>query len=49
MKLAASGIPFDADLESTGDGNSDAYLSSQTKKAMEFLLEGLESERLRLV
>ncbi len=48
MKLAATGIPFECDLESTCEGDSGAYATLQTAKAIQFLCRGLESERLRL-
>jgi S-formylglutathione hydrolase FrmB len=48
MKLAALGIPHVCDLESSGGGHSFEYYSRMAAKAIGFLVERLESERLRV-
>lgn len=49
MKLAALGIPFDYDLETSGGGHGFEYYNRMAEKAMEFIAARLESERLRVV
>lgn len=49
MKLAASGIPFECDLETTTDGDAEAYVHRQFGTALDFVLRGLDSEKLRVV
>jgi len=48
MKLAALGIPYECDLETTGGGHGFEYYNRMTEKAIGFLAARLESERLRV-
>jgi enterochelin esterase-like enzyme len=48
MKLASLGVPFESDLETAGGGHGFAYYNQMAHKAVEFLVRGLEQERLRL-
>ncbi len=48
MKLAALGIPFEADMETSGGGHSFEYYGRMAEPALRFIAERLESERLRL-
>lgn len=48
MKLIALGIPHDYDLETTGGGHSFAYYNLMLPRALAFITERLERERLRL-
>jgi S-formylglutathione hydrolase FrmB len=48
MKLAALGIPFEADLETSGGGHGFEYYSRMAPAALEFIAKRLESERLRV-
>ena len=49
MKLAALGIPFEHDLETSGGGHGFEYYNRMAGKALEFIAARLESERLRVV
>jgi S-formylglutathione hydrolase FrmB len=49
MKLWSLGVPFDCDLESTGGGHSFQYASLMAERAVGFLADRLERERLRIV
>jgi len=49
MKLAALGIPHACDLETTGGGHGFEYYNRMAEAAVQFLVERLESERLRVV
>jgi S-formylglutathione hydrolase len=49
MKLAALGIPFECDLETSAGGNRSAYDRQQAPKAVGFLVERLEAESRRVV
>jgi S-formylglutathione hydrolase FrmB len=49
MKLAALGIPHACDLETSGGGHGFEYYSRMAAAAVAFLVERLESERLRVV
>lgn len=49
MKLAASGIPFECDLQTTTQGNSDEYAAVQIERVLNLVGGALERERLRLV
>jgi pimeloyl-ACP methyl ester carboxylesterase len=49
MKLASLGIPHERDLETTGGGHGFAYYNTMAPKAIAFLAERLERERLRVV
>jgi S-formylglutathione hydrolase FrmB len=48
MKLAALGIPFEADLETSGGGHGFEYYSRMAEPALSFITQRLESERLRV-
>lgn len=48
MKLSALGIPFECDLETQAGGHGFGYYQHQAPKAFEFLLRGLNHERLRV-
>jgi pimeloyl-ACP methyl ester carboxylesterase len=49
MKLASLGVPFECDLETVGGGHSFQYASLLAERAVGFLAERLERERLRIV
>jgi S-formylglutathione hydrolase FrmB len=49
MKLWSLGVPFECDLETTGGGHSFQYAGLMAKRAVGFLAERLERERLRIV
>lgn len=49
MKLASLGIPFECDLESEAGGHGFAYYSAVADKAVGFIAQRLERERLRIV
>lgn len=49
MKLSALGIPFECDLETEAGGHGFGYYNHMAEKAIDFLAERLEHERLRLV
>ena len=49
MKLSSLGVPFEADLETCGGGHGFSYYNTMAKKAIDFLVNGLERERLRVV
>ncbi len=49
MKLSASGIPFECDLESSAEGDASAYAALQLERVLKLLSNSLESERMRLV
>lgn len=48
MKLASLGVPFEADLESSGGGHSFTYYDRQAERAVAFVAERLQRERRRL-
>ena len=48
MKLSALGIPHDADLETTAEGSSIDYNDLMAGKAIDYVVERLERERLRV-
>ena len=48
-KLAALGVPHVADLETTGGGHGFEYYNRMAPTAIDFLADGLERERLRVV
>ncbi len=48
MKLAALGVPFEADLETSGGGHGFEYYSRMAKPAIEFIVSRLDGERLRV-
>ena len=49
MKLSALGIPHHHDLETTAGGHGFQYYNRMAAKALNFVAESLEHERLRLV
>ncbi len=49
MKLAALGIPHACDLESSGGGHGFEYYNRMAEKALAFIAERLDAERLRVV
>ncbi len=49
MKLAALGIPHGCDLETSGGGHGFEYYNRMAEAAVAFLVERLDSERLRVV
>ncbi len=49
MKLTSLGIPFEHDLETEAGGHSWEYYHAMASTAMDFLVERLERERLRVV
>jgi S-formylglutathione hydrolase len=48
MKLAALGIPYTCDLETSGGGHGFEFYSRLAEQAVAFLVERLEAERLRV-
>lgn len=48
MKLAALGVPFEADLTTPGGGHGFDYYNRQAPAALRFIAERLERERLKL-
>jgi S-formylglutathione hydrolase FrmB len=49
MKMAALGIPHACDLETSGGGHGFEYYNRMAEKSIAFLVERLDSERLRVV
>jgi len=49
MKLAALGIPFECDLTTSGGGHGFEYYNRMAARAVGFIAEKLERERLRVV
>jgi S-formylglutathione hydrolase FrmB len=49
MKLSSLGVPFQCDLETSVGGHGFAYYNAMADRAIEFLVNGLASERLRVV
>ena len=48
MKLYSLGVPHEYDFETSAGGHGFAYYNVQAQKAVEFLVERMEQERLRL-
>ena len=48
MKLGSLGVPFECDLETVGGGHGFSYYNVMAKRTVEFLVERLEQERLRV-
>ncbi|HET6880236.1 MAG TPA: alpha/beta hydrolase-fold protein [Pirellulales bacterium] len=48
MKLSALGIPHEADLETSAAGQAASYADLMARKAIDFLVERLNRERLRV-
>jgi len=49
MKLAALGIPFECDLETSAHGNAVLYRQRMAQRAVDFLVARLEAESRRVV
>ena len=49
MKLAALGVPFECDFETTAGGHGPEYYDRMAHKTITFLVDRLKSERLRVV
>ena len=49
MKLASLGVPFECDLETTGGGHGFEYYNRMALRAVTFVADRLERERLRIV
>jgi S-formylglutathione hydrolase FrmB len=49
MKLYSLGVPFECDLETEAGGHSFEYASHMAERAVTFIAERLEKERLRIV
>ena len=49
MKLFSLGIPHECELETTAGGHSWDYFEHMAPRIIDFLAQGLESERLRVV
>jgi poly(3-hydroxybutyrate) depolymerase len=49
MKLSSLGVPFECDLETQAGGHSFEYASHMAERAVTFIAERLEKERLRIV
>jgi S-formylglutathione hydrolase FrmB len=49
MKLSSLGVPFECDLETVAGGHSFEYASHMAARAVGFIAERLERERLRVV
>ena len=49
MKLSALGIPHQVDLETSDGGHGFQYYNRMLKPAIDFMMDALERERLRVV
>lgn len=49
MKLSALGIPYTCDLQTTGGGHGFEYYNRMAPAAMQFLMDALDRERLRVI
>jgi hypothetical protein len=49
MKLAALGIPHEHDLETSAGGHAFEYFNQMAPRAISFLAERLDRERLRVL
>jgi len=49
MKLSSLGVPFECDLETTGGGHGFPYYNQMEATVINFLVNRLASERLRIV
>ena len=49
MKLSSVGVPHECDLETTGGGHGFDYYNHMAEKAVGFIANALERERLRIV
>ncbi|MCH2113424.1 MAG: alpha/beta hydrolase-fold protein [Pirellulales bacterium] len=48
MKLDALGVPHECDLETSAGGHTWDYVEHMAQQAIDFLIDGLEQERLRV-
>lgn len=49
MKLSSLGVPFECDLETEAGGHGFFYYNAVAQRAIDFLVNGLNSEQLRVV
>ena len=49
MKLSSLGVPFEADLETQSGGHGFEYYSAMAQRAIDFIVNALERERLRIL
>jgi S-formylglutathione hydrolase FrmB len=49
MKLSSLGVPFQCDLETSVGGHGFAYYNAMADRAIDFLVNGLASQRLRVM
>ncbi len=49
MKLSSLGVPFECDLETEAGGHGFPYYNAMAPRAVDFIVKGLSSERLRVV
>ena len=49
MKLGSLGVPFECDLETSAGGHGFNYYNTMAKRAVDFIVNSLHSERLRVV
>ncbi|MCG8450821.1 MAG: esterase [Pirellulales bacterium] len=49
MKLFSLGVPHECDLETSAGGHTWEYVEHMTPRAVEFMMQALEQERLRVV
>ena len=49
MKLGSLGVPFESDLETVGGGHGFRYYNIMAEKAVSFIADALDRERLRIV
>lgn len=49
MKLGSIGIPFESDMETSGGGHGFDYYNAMAARAVSFLANALDRERLRIV
>ena len=49
MKLGSLGVPFECDLETSAGGHGFQYYNVMAQRAMTYILNSLNSERLRVV
>jgi len=49
MKLSSLGVPFECDLETEAGGHSFEYACHMAPRAIGFIAQRLEQERLRVV
>ena len=49
MKLSSLGVPFESDLETSGGGHGFQYYCVMAEKAVSFIANALDRERLRVV